>query len=178
MEHQFKIGDRVRVITSRPADFATSPIWTASMDRYAGEDGYIDSVSLNPERVSVRFKDGNIWKYKPSWLTPVPTEETPLLKVGDRVRLLCDTPCHSAGSILTIDRVDLNDPQLPYRVGGWRVTKDCVELANQIPIRSVSISIPCIDRIKSFLGVNSPKETAAKLPLISKTKLLPTIKLD
>lgn len=40
------------------------------------------------------------------------------------------------------------------------------------------ISTPHIDAIKDFFGVSKSKESVAKLPLISKTKLLTTIKLD
>lgn len=174
MEHQFKIGDRVRVIGSRPADWTGFPYWTDSMDKSAGKEGAV--VFLDKARVGVMFANGPYYSYKPSWLIPATNEA--LLKVGDRVKLLSDCGFHLAGTILPIDRVDSNDPKLPYKAGGWWYSKDQVELVESSAVESVRISTPHIDAIKDFFGVSKPKESAAKLPLISKTKLLTTIKLD
>lgn len=170
MEHTFKEGDRVRVIDSRPADWAKAPF-----DRYTRKEGIVESS--NERAVEVRFRDGGCWRYKPSWLTPVPTEETPLLKVGDCIKVLRNISHHPVGTTLIIERVDLRDPNLPYRAGGWWYGKDDVELVIPSRVEPMRISIPHIDAIKDFFGVSKSKESAAKLPLISKTKLLTNIKL-
>lgn len=175
MKHQFKIGDRVRVIASRPADWSENPIWTSSMDGCAGKEGVVNQVG---NYVRVRFEDGNCWDYKPSWLLPIPAKKEALLKVGDCVRVLDSKPLQPAGTILPIDQVDSDDPNLLYRVGRWWYRKDQVELVGSNTVESARISIPHIDAIKSLFGAGNPKEPTTKLPLISKTKLLTTIKLD
>ena len=176
MEHQFKIGDRVRVIGSRPVDWAEYPIWAGSIDKSAGKEGTV--VFLGKACVGVMFEDGSYYSYKPSWLTPVPTEETPLLKVGDCIKVLRNISCHPVGTTLIIERVDSNDTSLPYRAGGWWYGKDDVELVTPSYVEPMRISTPGIDAIKDFFGVSKFKEPTAKLPLISKTRLLTTIKLD
>ena len=176
MEHQFKIGDRVRVIGSRPADWVESPIWTDSMDKSAGKEGIV--LSIGKARVGVIFEDGSYYNYKPSWLTPVPTEDTPLLKVGDCIKVLRNRDYHPMGTALIIEKVDSNDQYLPYRAGGWWYRKDDVEHVTPSCVEPMRISTPHIDAIKDFFGVSKSKESVAKLPLISKTKLLTTIKLD
>lgn len=176
MEHQFKIGDRVRVIGSRPADWVELPIWTDSMDKFAGKEGTV--AFLNKADVGVTLENGSYYTYKPSWLTPVPTKETPLLKVGDCIKVLRNRGYHPVGTTLIIEKVDSNDPDIPYRVGGWWYKKDDVELVIPSCVEPMRISTPGIDAIKHFFGVSKSKESVAKLPLISKTKLLTTIKLD
>lgn len=176
MEHQFKIGDRVRVIGYRPIDCHEYPIWTNAMDRYAGKEGAVESLS--EDTIVVRLETGTFYSYKPSWLEPIPAKDGPLLKVGDCIKVLRGNDIHSVGTTLIIERVDSNNPALPYRAGDWWFKKDDVELVTPSCVEPMRISTPCIDIIKGFFGVSKSKESAAKLPLISKTKLLTTIKLD
>ncbi len=173
MEHTFKEGDRVRVIDSRPADWCESPLWTDEMNRYAGKEGVVVEPS-NVRAVGVQFEDGKSWHYKPSWLKPLEARQEPLLKVGDRVRLLRPRYRYPAGEILTIEEVESNDLRLPYKVGGWWMGKEDVEpISEQLQKANSSLS-----EIKRILGIWRAQGPTAKLPLINKTKLLTTIKLD
>ena len=169
MKHQFKIGDRVRVIGHRPADWFENPIWISTMDGYAGKEGVADIIGVY---VGVRFKDGKYCNYKPSWLIPIPAKEEALLKVGDRVRVLCSNSNRPAGTILSIDRVDSADMSLPYHAENWWYSKDQVELVAPNPLKS-----PPTFKSKCLSVRPYPKSTT-KLPLINKAKLLTTIKLD
>lgn len=172
MEHTFKEGDRVRVIDSRPADWDRIPFWVDSMDRYAGEEGIVERS--NERAVVVRFESGESWRYKPSWLKPLQARQEPLLKVGDRVRVLRDVYRFSEGQILTIEAVDSADPYFPYKAGGLWVGKEDVEPISKQPQKG-----NCgLSEIKRILGIGRTQEPTAKLPLINKTKLLTTIKLD
>lgn len=177
MEHQFKIGDRVRVIDHRPHDWAKRPKWVEMMDTTYGKVGTI--TDLREDQLELRFDDRLLpfW-YRHSWVEPFPAKEEPLLEVGDRVRLLCDTLSHSKGSIHTIERVDAADPAQPYRVGGWWCGKNQVELVGSSSDKPARESTSWIDLIQGLCGAGSPQESANKLPLINKTKLLTTIKID
>lgn len=148
------------------------------MDHYAGEEGDVILAPPDGAFVNVRFKDNGVWSYSPSWLIPIPAKNEALLKVGDRVRVLCSNSNRPAGTILSIDRVDSADMDFPYHAENWWYSKDQVELVESNTVESVGISTPCIDAIKSIFGAGTPKESTTKLPLISKTKLLTTIKLD
>lgn len=172
MEHQFKIGDRVRVIDHRPVDCYKHPVWTGAMDEYAGKEGIVEHLS--EFFIDVRFETGVLYFYKPSWLEPIPAKDGPLLKVGDRVRVVKDFADFHKGDEAVVDKVDPGDPFLAYRVNGVWVGKSRIE-----PICTESPSRPSVvSAAKRFLGIDCPKGPAVKLPLISKTKLLTTIKLD
>lgn len=171
MEHQFKIGDRVRVMGSRPADWREPPVWAASMDGYAGKEGVVYLIGIC---VGVRFENGKCWNYKPSWLIPIPAKEEALLKVGDRVRVVGNDPFFCKGAEGVVDTVDPRDSICTYRVNGRWVDNSSIE-----PIHTETPSRPSVvSAAKHFLGIDRSKESTTKLPLINKTKLLTTIKLD
>lgn len=176
MEHQFKIGDRVRVIGHRPTDLVGLPPWNSEMDKTCGKKGFI--AGFLPHSICVRLENGGMWCYKPSWLKPLQAWQESLLKVGDYIKVLRDKGFFPVGTTLIIERVDSNNLGLPYRAGGWWFGKDDVELVTPSCFEPMRISTPYIYAKKGFWGASNPKEPTSKLPLINKTKLLTTIKLD
>lgn len=89
MEHKFKVGDRVRICTSRTR-VIDGPVWVPEMDVTRGKCGAVTSIS-NPAAILVRVEGGaEEWYYHPSWLTPLNEREsisTSDLHVGDKVRI-------------------------------------------------------------------------------------------
>lgn len=91
MAHEFKAGDRVRVIDRRP-DKTDTLHWDPLMDKTLGEEGVIDRLIENPFCFKVRFPEGMSWIYLPEWLLPVEAaakHDKPQIpfKPGDRVRV-------------------------------------------------------------------------------------------
>ncbi len=65
MEHEFKVGDKVRVIDHRPAGAEEFPKWVHSMDECAGKTGVVIWANIF---IQVKFDDGKVWIYKPEWI--------------------------------------------------------------------------------------------------------------
>ena len=92
MEHEFNIGDRVRVVDRRPEDVNGNPCWVPAMDATLGKEGIIIGFGLSAGSLRVWFNDDAKWAYKPSWLVPAETGSgtaKPIspFKPGDRVRV-------------------------------------------------------------------------------------------
>ncbi len=67
MKHNFKSGDKVRIIDHRPADVGESPHWVTTMDEYIDETGVV--VRVEESYILVEFDDGECWCYKPEWIS-------------------------------------------------------------------------------------------------------------
>lgn len=92
MEHEFNIGDRVRVVDRRPENVGGNPYWVREMDNTLGKEGIIMGFGFAAGSLRVRFNDGDKWAYKPSWLVPAEAKSetakaAPPFKPGDRVRV-------------------------------------------------------------------------------------------
>lgn len=89
MAHEFRIGDRVRVVDRRPSD-AFELCWSSKMDATLGKEGVV--TNFHPDGIlRVEFHD-DWWHYKPSWLILVESTAkseapNPPFKPGDRVRV-------------------------------------------------------------------------------------------
>lgn len=65
----FKEGDRVKTIDHRPDDWGKPPTWIPHMDdKYKDREGIVVSTVMY---IRVRFSDGQIYLFKPSWLIPI-----------------------------------------------------------------------------------------------------------
>jgi len=80
VSHQFKVGDKVRVVAKRPAG-AMNRGWVTSMDRYLGSVGVVELVDDGDCPFKVRFPD-DYWYYLPEWLIPVTDYRDVLLQIG------------------------------------------------------------------------------------------------
>ncbi len=73
MSHEFKVGDRVRVIDHRPSD-ASDLCWSDEIEKTLGQTGIVKHVFKG--YVGVRFHDGDWYNYISSWLIPVEAESS------------------------------------------------------------------------------------------------------
>lgn len=181
MEHEFNIGDRVRVVDRRPENVGGNPYWVPAMDETLGKEGIIISFGLSAGSLRVRFNDGNTWAYKPSWLIPAETRSETVkpispFKPGDMVRVkplgyirkrnffgFSDGMRTLAGKIITIERYDPEDNSYLAARHWW--SPNCFE-----PVETEHTSEQAVP-MRSL-------PSADKLPLIDPTKLLTNIKLD
>lgn len=199
MTHEFKIGDRVRVVNRRPEDCRDTPTWNPMMDETLGKEGIIADIIKDLESFRVAFSNGATWSYKPSWLVPAETRSetakpNPPFKPGDRVRVKplgyimehnrfgCpDGMRPLAGEIVTIGRYDPNDNS--YSAAGYWWNPECFESveSEHTPELAVPMRSDGSASFETLLGGLFPmpsSPSADKLPLIDPTKLLTTIKLD
>lgn len=79
----FKVGDKVRVVSEKPSDADTGPGWVSDMNKLLGQNGL---VSYSGEYIRVEFEGPHdAWSWKPNWLiketaSPSPISSLSLLK--------------------------------------------------------------------------------------------------
>ncbi len=206
MSHEFKVGDRVRVVSIRPPENYKVD-WNPLMDATLGKEGQI--VDHNTARVwyRVEFGNGQRWSYLPEWLIPInqaPSEPKPLFHPGDRVRVkqelkspprfrlrlsVLSTHLCKVGQTITIDKYDSSDDTYQERGSGLWWASEWLE---PIEVKSDSADAGSrpqsldesrvTSRTRAELEICRPHvpgvDTASRIPLINPTQLLTINNLD
>lgn len=203
-----KKGDRVRVVDRRPDTSGGKLSWNLRMDKTLGAEGVVIECMAMGNFLHVRFPDGAVWTYKPSWLVPVdsaskPEATTDPFKPGDRVRVKprewfgkqpketwrWGNVCIERGSnkellmgqTVTIERYDARDDT--YKADGYWWKAEWLEPV-EAEIRPALfrpielISSATIEALCGMFVSQQPQPSTDKLPLINPNKLLTNIKLD
>lgn len=208
MEHEFKVGDKVRVIDHRPSRGVI--VWVYDMDACCGKTGVITKKNDNPLWFRVKILgEENDWAFVPEWLTLVESGSKadtakPRFNPGGRVRVKSrewfdGQPEHTwrrghvrinegsrkeslMGRVVTIDKYDEEDNT--YEADGiwWKaewLEPVEAEIRPALSNPSKSISDATIAAISdSFASLRLRRPMHSDLPLIRPTKFLTNIKLD
>lgn len=206
MAHEFKVGDRVRVIDHRPSDAHGYPNWAEGMDKTIGKEGLITAIMASGI-IKVRFSyNEKTWLYKSSWVIPVVSDSKPETSIspfmpGDRVRVkprewfdrqptsawrdgrvcILEHSCKEwlLGMELTVERYDKTDDT--YMAGDYWWKAEWLEPVKLEVCPTLLAPLKAMDKtMAKVLGSFFPQDPqiTAKLPLINSTKLLTHIKLD
>lgn len=206
MSHEFKVGDRVRVVSIRPPEnYKVS--WNPLMDATLGKEGQIIDHNTARSWYRVEFGNDHQWSYLPEWLIPInqaPSEPKPLFHPGDRVRVkqelkspprfelrLSVRPTHlcKVGQTITIDKYDSSDDTYQERGSGLWWASEWLE---PIEVKSDSADAgsrpQSLDESRVMSRTRAELEiccthvpgvdTASRISLINPTQLLTINNLD
>lgn len=200
MSHEFKVGDRVRVVSIRPPENYKVG-WNPLMDATLGKEGQIIDHNTARGWYRVEFGNNHQWSYLPEWLIPInqaPSEPKPLFHPGDRVRVkqelkspprfklrLSVRPTHlcKVGQTITIDKYDSSDDTYQERGSGLWWASEWLE---PIEVKSDSADAgsrpQSLDESRVMSRTRAELEiccthvpgvdTASRTPLINPTQLL------
>lgn len=201
MSHEFKVGDRVRVVRNMP--LASDKLnWNPLMDATLGKEGIIVDCNTAGGWHCVEFGNDQHWSYLPEWLISIGeshSQPRPHFRTGERVRVraklkprasLRTQERHNAlkGEIITILKYDPSDDtyqsdDLYWWASEWlepiEVKSDSADAGSRPqPLDESRV----MSRTRAELEICCPRvpgvDTASRIPLINLTQLLTINNLD
>lgn len=201
MSHEFKVGDRVRVVRNMP--LASDKLnWNPLMGATLGKEGIIVDRNTACGWYCVEFWNAQRWSYLPEWLIPIGeshSQPRPHFRTGERVRVrakleprasLRVQERHNAlkGKIITILKYDPSDDTYQSDDLYWWAS----EWLEPIKVKSYSADAgprpQSLDESRVMSRTRAELEiccthvpgvdTASRIPLINPTQLLTINNLD